>query len=530
MHSQLHPSALYCAYLRKSRRDMELEALGQGETLARHEQQLSDLAARLGISIAQTYREIVSGDTIADRPQMSKLLRDISAGTWDGVLVMDVDRLARGDSIDQGMVFQALLYSGTLVITPDKIYDPTDEADAEFFEIKLFFGRREYKMINKRMQRGRLQSALDGCYQSPNLYGYKKVKLQSRKGYSLEIVPEQARIVRSIYQWYAYGMDGRDVGANSIANRLNALGLVTLHGNPWTPSAVKTILRNPTYAGKIHWNEREQRVKLVDGRRVKSRVLSDTPILVDGLHEAIIDEELWNRVCEMMQGHAKRPKSAMRSLVNPFAGLIYCAECGRALQCKSDPTRKGDFIGCVRQGCPTFSAYVYVLEDMVLSFLAEWVADYEASAEAPAPDPDAEARASALAHQLEQLDALEKQSNRLFDLLEQGVYTVEIYKQRRAELDARLAATRASVADLRGASRKRPDIGPMIPQIKKVLDVYRSAPSIEDKNALLHTVIERIEYRKPRRLYRNNNLSDYITLTITPKYPTDTDNPDTSVF
>lgn len=526
----INPSALYCAYLRKSRRDQELEALGQGETLARHEQQLRDLAQRLGVTISKWYREIVSGDTIADRPQMSKLLSDISAGTWDGVLVMDVDRLARGDSIDQGMVFQALLYSGTLVITPEKIYDPTDESDAEFFEIKLFFGRREYKMINKRMQRGRLQSALDGCYQSPDLYGYKRVKLQGRKGWSLEIVPDQARIVRTIFEWYAYGMDGRDVGANSIASRLNALGLVTLRGNPWTPSAVKTILKNPTYAGKIHWNEREQRVKLVDGRRVKSRVLSDTPILVDGLHEPIIDAALWNRVSEMMRGHAKRPKSAMRSLVNPFAGLIYCAECGRALQCKSDPTRRGDFIGCVRQGCPTYSAYVYVLEDMVLDFMAAWVADYEASAEAPAPDPDAQIRASALAHQLEQLEALEKQSNRLFDLLEQGVYTVDIYKQRRAELDAKLASAHATVADLRAASRKSPDIGPLIPQIKKVLDVYRSAPSVEDKNALLRTVIERIEYRKPQRLYRNNNLSDYITLTITPKYPANTDILDTTDF
>ena len=61
---KINANGLYCAYLRKSRRDMELEAMGQGETLARHEKQLTDLAARLGIRIARTYREIVSGDTI----------------------------------------------------------------------------------------------------------------------------------------------------------------------------------------------------------------------------------------------------------------------------------------------------------------------------------------------------------------------------------------------------------------------------------------------------------------------------------
>ena len=73
---RIDTNGLYCAYLRKSRRDMELEALGQGETLARHEKQLSDLASRLGIRIAQTYREIVSGDTIAERPQVRQRKRE----------------------------------------------------------------------------------------------------------------------------------------------------------------------------------------------------------------------------------------------------------------------------------------------------------------------------------------------------------------------------------------------------------------------------------------------------------------------
>lgn len=43
--NNINPNGLYCAYLRKSRRDVELEAMGQGETLARHEKQLTDLAA-----------------------------------------------------------------------------------------------------------------------------------------------------------------------------------------------------------------------------------------------------------------------------------------------------------------------------------------------------------------------------------------------------------------------------------------------------------------------------------------------------
>ena len=512
-------------YLRKSRRDVELEALGQGETLARHEKQLSALAERLGVNVVRVYREIVSGDTIAQRPQMQRLLADINAGTWDGVLCMDVDRLARGDSVDQGLIMQSLLYAGALVITPDKIYDPHDESDADFFEIKLFFARREYAAIKKRMQRGRLQSALDGCYQSPDLYGYHRYKLPGRRGYSLKIVPDEAAVVRSIFAWYAYGMDGQDVGANAIARRLNEMGLTTRSGHVWTPSTVKFMLKNPTYAGKIRWNTKTQQTRLVDGQRVKVRRASDNPVYVDGLHEAIIDAELWQRVAQIMAGHEKRPKNAMRRLANPFAGLIYCAECGRAMQVKGSGNKRGDFIYCPAQDCPTCSAYVFVVEDMVRDFLAQWVADYEADVDAPPPpDPDADARAVAIAQRRAELATLDKQSDNLYDLLEQGIYTVDVYKQRRAELDAKLSDARAALDALEAAAKPAPTIAQIVPQVRTVLAAYDNAPDPAARNALLRTVVSRIDYRKTQRLYRNNDLGDYITLTVYPKYPENTAN------
>ena len=515
----LKPTGLYCAYLRKSRRDMELEALGQGETLARHEKALSDLAQRLGVNINQWYREIVSGETIAERPQARQLLADVSAGLWDGVLVMDVDRLARGDSIDQGVIMQTMMYAGVLVITPDKIYDPNDEADAEFFEVKLFFARREYNMIKKRMQRGRLQSALEGCYQSPDLYGYRRYKLPGRRGWSLEIVPEQAAVVRSVFDWYAHGMDGRDVGADSIARRLNDMGLKTLRGNPFTASAVKTMLKNPTYAGKIRWNTRRQQFRIVDGRRVRSRPVSDDAICVDGLHEAIISPELWDEVAGILAGHAKRPKSSMRELVNPFAGMIVCGECGHAMQAKSDPTRRGDYIVCITRGCPTCGAYLFVVEDMVLDFMRGWVRDFETADAAPIPVPDDSARLAAISQHRARLATLETKLSRVYDYYEAGDYSRDEFNRRRADLTDQMDGVRAAIAALDAAAPAARDIGPLIPQVRTVLAAYDSAPDISAKNKLLSTVIDHIDYRMHRRLYRNNNLGDYITLTIYPKYP-----------
>ena len=138
---------------------------------------------KIVIADKDIYREIVSGDTISARPEMQRLLRAVEAGIYGAILCVDVDRLARGDSIDQGIIMQTIAYSGTKIITPYKTYDPADPSDEEFFELKLFFARREYAQIKRRMQTGRISSVLAGLYiGSKPPYGYKRKKLENEKG------------------------------------------------------------------------------------------------------------------------------------------------------------------------------------------------------------------------------------------------------------------------------------------------------------------------------------------------------------
>lgn len=520
----LSPAGLYCAYLRKSRKDLEMEAMGHGETLTRHEQALGDLAERLGIRIAQTYREIVSGDTIAERPEVRRLLEDVNAGVWDGVLVMDVDRLGRGDSIDQGVIMQSFLYSNTLIITPDKVYDPAEDSDSEFFEIKLFFARREYNMIKKRMQRGRLASAMDGCYMgSRPVYGYERVKLQGRKGWSLKVVPQKAEIVRAVYGWYAHGMDGRDAGAAVIADRLNRMGLKTNMGKPFEPSYIRLMLQNPVYIGKVQWNQRQTVYHIEDGKRVKSRPRSDNMILVDGHHEAIIDPELWKEVQAMFATHAKRPKNLGAVTTNPLAGLVVCSCCGRHMQRKPSPNRQGDFLYCPTQHCPTCSTYIPAVENAVLDGLRNWVDEYERRADAPVELPaEPSADAAARAQLTDQLATLEAQAGRLFDLLEQGVYDIHTFRTRRADLDARIAATREALEQLDAPPAVDP-IAAILPQVKTVLGTYDISASPAEKNNLLRSVIDHVDYIKTQRGYRNTAPGDYLKITLYPRVPTEDD-------
>ena len=80
-------------YLRKSRADIQAEEQGELETLARHEKTLTELALKHGYNIVKTYREVVSGESIAARPEMQKLLTEVEAGIYDNVLVMEMNVL-----------------------------------------------------------------------------------------------------------------------------------------------------------------------------------------------------------------------------------------------------------------------------------------------------------------------------------------------------------------------------------------------------------------------------------------------------
>ena len=171
----------YAMYLRKSRFDRDYAELSVEETLKRHKAILDRTAEERRYYIAQIYYEVVSGESIAARPEIQKLLEAVGNELYAGVLVVDLERLARGNSADQAYISQVFQFSSTKIITPAKTYDPNNEYDEDFFEFGLFMSRREYKTINRRLLRGRDSSASEGKYISSIApYGYQKKKLENR--------------------------------------------------------------------------------------------------------------------------------------------------------------------------------------------------------------------------------------------------------------------------------------------------------------------------------------------------------------
>ena len=176
-------------YLRKSRAE-ELHDTTE-ETLRRHKEQLMDLSVQRGYHIIATYEEVVSGESLYARPQMLALLSAVETGNFDAVLVMDIDRLGRGSMAEQGLIFDTFRRSKTKIITPEKVYDLSNDSDEEITELQSFIARRELKIIKKRLHRGVMKTFNDGYYIANAPYGYRKTKKDKRP--TLEIYEPEAK-------------------------------------------------------------------------------------------------------------------------------------------------------------------------------------------------------------------------------------------------------------------------------------------------------------------------------------------------
>lgn len=514
-----------CIYLRKSRADREAEARGEGETLARHERILLDLAKKKEYIVGAIYREVVSGETIADRPVMQQLLREVESGMWDGVLVVEVERLARGDTIDQGVVSRAFQYSDTKIITPTKIYDPNNEFDEEYFEFGLFMSRREYKTIKRRLNAGRISSVKEGkyCGNKPP-YGYERVKLEKEKGYTLRPVPAQAEVVKMIYTWYT-GDGCEQIGVAKIVRKLNDMGIKSALGGDWTPASIQGILTNPVYIGKIRWNGRKTVKTIQNGQVVKTRPRSKDVLVCDGMHPAIISDNLYNSAQEIRQKNPLRPISIKSTVRNPLAGIIYCSKCGRAMVRRPYQKRgQEDTLLCPYTSCPTVSSKLSLVEKAVIDGIEEITEEYKLNNNINAPSEAINSGIASkqnLIHEKEsELEKLNNQKTKQYDLLEQGIYTTEVFLERSKAIAVSIQTCSDTIEKLREEISHDKTIieqqSAFVPRCEELLNNYWSLDT-ESKNKMLKSLIEKVIYTKDsKNTYGHGNEINF-ELDIFPK-------------
>lgn len=497
---------LYAMYLRKSRADLELEAMGEEETLARHKKMLYNLAAKREIHPDQivVYHELVSGDSIDERPEMQRLLSDVYNKKYRGVLVVEVERLARGNTKDQGEVADAFQYSNTFIITPAKVYDPQNEFDQEYFEFGLFMSRREYKTIRRRLESGKKESVEEGNYILPQrIFGF-NIERRTKKDRVLVPNPDEVPILHMIFDWYTE----ENRSTEWIAQQLTAMGIPTTRNRPeWHRGTIRDMLCNVHYIGKVTWDN-QRTVKQPDpvtGKIVKKRVQTGNPSIYNGKHDALISNEQFEKAQEITKANAKPPVQSKYHLKNPLSGLLMCCDCGGMMsyfdisKCPSRCNEKtaARFQHPRRIKCKKKSLPVPVVLEALCESLKCTISDYEMKLKKGTDNSELVKHQEIIRVMEAELSKQEKRKRKLMDSWESedGLYTRDEFIERKRMYTDTIERLKEQIKEAKENSPAPVDYSEKITTLHRIIDCIQD-PDIDadQKNIFLKQYIEKITY------------------------------------
>ncbi|WP_281282483.1 recombinase family protein [Paenibacillus piri] len=274
------------------------------------------------------------------RPVFQRLLQDIEEGLFDAVLVVDWDRLGRGDMGDTDRIKKALKKSNTLVITPGKWYDLNDDDDDDFnVDAKAFIARQEYKMIKFRLNRGKKIGARLGRWTNgipPFPYDYDP----QRKG--LVVNEYKQTLYRFVIE---AALEGHV--CDEIAWELNKQGIPSPRNKKWTGTTISRMLRDETHLGKIISNKSEG-----DGhakKRPNAKELKKIPkhlwVVVENCHEPVKTQEEHDKLIYSLMKRRKIPIAA-RAGKHALSGLVRCSICNSSLRIFRSPIKTSQIRSC----------------------------------------------------------------------------------------------------------------------------------------------------------------------------------------
>ena len=480
---------IWLMYLRKSRQDNPDESVA--EVLAKHENILQEWAKReLGYAIPEDciYREVISGESLSERVEAQKLLNRIEDPRVVGIIVVEPQRLSRGDLEDCGHLISTLRYTKTLVATPMMTYDMENKMERRFFQDELMRGRDYLEYTKEILLRGRIAAVKRGLFigrEAP--YGYSKIVIG--KDHTLE-PNENADIVRLVFDLYV----NQGKTYYQIACHLNDLKIPSPRGGIWCRDTIRKMLMNDHYIGKVTFNKIRNTTMVENGVRITKKISQpkEEIIIAEGKHPAIIDNDTFQKAQDRLRLNPSTKRDFV--LLNPFAGVMYCAGCGRAitrhpyklaglrLECRSRPKcYKSAKYDEVEQ------AVIIALEESELPALQAKVRN---------GDGNSIVIQKKLLERLEkQMVELRQQEEKQYDLLETGVYTQDRFEQRNAALRKKIDECQEKIYETKATMPNQVDYAERVVSLEKAIAALKNPKvSAEVKNRLLKSVVKKIEF------------------------------------
>lgn len=299
----------------------------------------------------------ISGIQSRKRPEFLRMLADCEAGKIDVIICKSISRFAR-NTLDAVGYIRKLKEMGIRILFEKENVD-TDAVISELLLTVLSaFAQEESHSHSENVKWGKRKRAMSG---QPGLYppyGYRKQGEDQ-----MVIEPEEAKVVRWIFESYEHGMPIAEITATLLSNGTPAPRIDDNRVGRWEDSRIWQMLMNVKYAGHI-LTQKRYTTDFLTGRQVKNRGLLPQSFIANH-HEAIIPQKQFDRVLRILS-----MKSTSREIKEqyPYAGLLKCPYCGKTLWCRKPKSQKNQFLLCEGEGaCGGFAMDRTLTDDALVN-------------------------------------------------------------------------------------------------------------------------------------------------------------------
>ncbi|MGE6229857.1 recombinase family protein [Paenibacillus pasadenensis] len=462
-----------------------------GYSLDAQKAALLDYCRKAQIGVYNIYVDAgVSGRSIESRPALLELLKDAKSGRFGQVLCLRLNRLSR-KLADLLRIVELLDQQNVKLHSLTEDLQTDTPAGKFFFQMVGAVAENERRQIAQNVRLGMQRRNRLGKWNGGNqVLGYYWIPDLEDLHQTAQIVPDEADLVRSIFEWYASGL-----GLKAIANRLNSNSYRTKRGKMFYSVSVRGLLTNVNYIGKIvyHDDKGERRV-------------------TDGEHDPIVSLDLWERVQDRL-AEQSCPPSKLTPRHFPLAGLLKCPSCGSSMvpahvtRKRKDGTRKvnhyyvcslynsGGRAACLPNHIPADAAEAWVSEQ-VQHFLA-----YPSVAERLVEEINSrnEKKLQPVQQRVRGIDtqlvSLQGRSKRCYEMFEDGHIDAPELRKRLDGVRAESALLEEERAQLEQELAKHPERSIPAAEIRQALDNFRPLlrrASPEQQKRLFRSLIKKV--------------------------------------
>ncbi|NEW09741.1 recombinase family protein [Paenibacillus sp. SYP-B3998] len=479
------------------------------------EAQMEEIRNRCKAEHKVVFKEFVdagiSGKSIEKRPALMQLLQDIESGKVSELWLWKTDRLSRRLS-DLLLIMELLKrHNVTLRCVSDVEFDQTTSSGRAMMQMMGVMAEYQRNIIVENVKMGMKQRARNGKWNGGQVLGYDVVEVPAGSGKEslLRVNPIEAELVRKIFRMYASGQ-----GLKGIANQLNHEDKKTKLGNAFSSVAVKTIINNPVYVGKIRYNVRE------NWSEKRRKGINPNPIVVDGEHDPIVSQDLWETVQALFAKKSFSPSRVFDGTY-PLTGLLRCPQCGTTLGAHRvrDTLKDGTVVNRRYYVCNNFRnrgsrvcSSNSVKADMVESFVFERLAEAVQKPKiledvVKKINKDRTLRVAPLHKELaaieKELAAVDSQRKRFYKLFEMNGVDDELFVERLSELKVQQEQLSRRKAEAERQLLDSTSDPVPLQQVQQALAQFQSlleeAPP-ETQKTLLQTVVKQVHMKDRRKV------------------------------